>query len=414
MQGAIDFCGIRNSAPRVQQSTKIQLSIHTENYMIATLNPTPLTGNAAAGISPIESILQDFAAGKMVILVDDESRENEGDLLLAAHRVTAEHINFMATHGRGLICLSMTKERCRDLQLPLMVKENTSPYATAFTISIEAAKNVSTGISAADRATTIQAAVREHAKPADLVTPGHIFPVVAEPGGVLIRAGHTEAGSDLAKLCGFEPASVLCEILNPDGTMARLNDLVEFSKLHDIKIGTIADLIRYRMATESTVAREHETNLMTDYGEVRAITYRDKVSGYSHLALVRGQIVSDSPTILRVHVFTGLTEVLDAITPGGHSYSIRRAMQRIAREASGAVLILNYQRDFGDLPVSGSDDEVQLDDGAGSHDVRIVGIGSQIAADLGFGQLRVLGHPRKMHGLSGFGLTVVEYLPPED
>ena len=382
--------------------------------MNSATTPIPLTINQTSGISPIESVLQDYAAGKMVIMVDDEARENEGDLLLAAQCVTAEHINFMATHGRGLICLSLTDVRCKQLQLPLMVRENTSPYSTAFTISIEAAKHVSTGISAADRATTIQAAVARDAVPADLVTPGHIFPVIAEPGGVLTRAGHTEAGSDLAKLCGFEPASVLCEVLNTDGTMARLGDLIEFSKIHKLRIGTIADLIRYRLATESTVERETETHLQTDYGDVRAITYRDEVRGNTHLALVRGEIKAEIPTILRVHVFTGLAEVLDAITPGGHSYSVRKALQRIMREDAGAVIILNYQQDFGHLTQLGESGDGGAEEMAGTHDVRIVGIGSQIAADLGFGKLRVLGHPMKMHGLSGFGLTVEEYLPPQE
>ena len=382
--------------------------------MNSATTPIPLTLNQTSGISPIESVLQDYAAGKMVIMVDDEARENEGDLLLAAQCVTAEHINFMATHGRGLICLSLTDVRCKQLQLPLMVRENTSPYSTAFTISIEAAKHVSTGISAADRATTIQAAVARDAMPADLVTPGHIFPVIAESGGVLTRAGHTEAGSDLAKLCGFEPASVLCEVLNTDGTMARLGDLIEFSKIHKLKIGTIADLIRYRLATESTVERENETHLQTDYGDVRAITYRDEVRGNTHLALVRGEIKAEIPTILRVHVFTGLAEVLDAITPGGHSYSVRKALQRIMREDAGAVIILNYQQDFGHLTQLGESGDGGAEEMAGTHDVRIVGIGSQIAADLGFGKLRVLGHPMKMHGLSGFGLTVEEYLPPQE
>ena len=382
--------------------------------MNSATTPIPLSINQTSGISPIESVLQDYAAGKMVIMVDDEARENEGDLLLAAQCVTAEHINFMATHGRGLICLSLTDVRCKQLQLPLMVRENTSPYSTAFTISIEAAKHVSTGISAADRATTIQAAVARDAVPSDLVTPGHIFPVIAEPGGVLTRAGHTEAGSDLAKLCGFEPASVLCEVLNTDGTMARLGDLIEFSKIHKLKIGTIADLIRYRLATESTVERETETHLQTDYGDVRAITYRDEVRGNTHLALVRGEIKAEIPTILRVHVFTGLAEVLDAITPGGHSYSVRKALQRIMREDAGAVIILNYQQDFGHLTQLGEGGDGGAEEMAGTHDVRIVGIGSQIAADLGFGKLRVLGHPMKMHGLSGFGLTVEEYLPPQE
>lgn len=384
--------------------------------MKAGPNPTPLTGNATSGISPIESILQDFAAGKMVILVDDESRENEGDLLIAAESITPEHINFMATYGRGLICLSLSEERCRKLQLPLMVRENTSPYSTAFTVSIEAARNVSTGISAADRATTVKAAVSPDAQSSDLVMPGHIFPVVAEPGGVLTRAGHTEAGSDLARLCGFEPASVLCEILNPDGTMARLSDLAQFSKIHKIKIGTIADLIRYRLATESTVRREGETNLQTDYGEVRAVTYRDEVRGNTHLALVKGEIEADVPTILRVHVFTGLSELIDAITPGGHSYSVRKALQRIVHEGTGAVVILNYQQEFSGLAGAEKDADIPFAETSrsGSNDVRIVGIGSQIAADLGFGEMRVLGHPMRMHGLSGFGLTVVEYLPPEE
>ena len=378
-------------------------------------NPTPLTGNSTSGISPIESILQDFAAGKMVILVDDEARENEGDLLIAAESITPDHINFMATHGRGLICLSLSEERCKNLQLPLMVRENTSPYSTAFTVSIEAAKDVSTGISAADRATTVRAAVSPDAQPSDLVTPGHIFPVISEPGGVLTRAGHTEAGSDLAKLCGFEPASVLCEILNSDGTMARLGDLARFSKIHNIKIGTIADLIRYRLATESTVNREDETDLQTDYGDVRAITYRDKVRGNTHLALVKGEIQANVPTILRVHVFTGLSELIDAITPGGHSYSVRKALQRIMLEGAGAVVILNYQQEFSGLTNVDTDAyNLPPSESSGSNDVRIVGIGSQIAADLGFGKMRVLGHPMRMHGLSGFGLTVVEYLPPEE
>ena len=380
--------------------------------MSSVPNPTPLTGNSVHGISPIESILQDYATGKMVILVDDESRENEGDLLIAAECITPENINFMATHGRGLICLSMTDERCKRLRLPLMVQENTSRYATAFTVSIEAAENVSTGISAADRATTVLAAVNQNAQASDLVTPGHIFPIIAEAGGVLTRAGHTEAGSDLAKLCGFEPASVLCEILNPDGTMARLGQLAQFSHDHRIKIGTIADLIRYRLATESTVRRESEVSLDTEYGMLRAISFRDEVRGNVHLALVHGEIQSDEPTILRVHVFTGLGETIDSITPGGHSYSVRNALQRILKEESGAVIVLNYQQDNFVLTASQQESDHQSGESSSGADLRIVGVGSQIAANLGFGKLRVLGHPLKMHGLSGFGLEVTEYLPP--
>ena len=376
------------------------------------VEPIPFPGNDISGISSIESILQDFRAGNMVILVDDESRENEGDLLISAEHVTADHINFMATHGRGLICLSLSEQRCRQLDLSPMVRENTSPYSTAFTVSIEASRNVSTGISAADRATTIQAAVHPDASPSDIVTPGHIFPIIAEPGGVLTRAGHTEAGSDLAKLSGLEPASVLCEILNPDGTMARLNQLIEFSKHHGIRIGTIADLIRYRLETESTISRDYESTMMTEFGEVKAISYNDEVRGNTHLALVYGDINSDIPTMLRVHVFTGMIEVLDAITFGGHSWSVRKALQSIVEAGSGAIVILNYQHEFGEITDNIQERRQESEDASGNNDIRIIGVGSQIAADLGFGKLRVLGHPMKLHGLSGFGLHIVEYLPP--
>ena len=374
--------------------------------------PIPFPGEKVSGISSIESILQDFRAGKMVILVDDEARENEGDLLIAAEHATADHINFMATHGRGLICLSLSEQRCKRLNLSPMVRDNNSPYSTAFTVSIEASRNVSTGISAADRATTILAAVHPDAQPSDIVTPGHIFPIMAEPGGVLIRAGHTEAGSDLAKMSGLEPASVLCEILNADGSMARLNQLIEFGKTHGIRIGTIADLIRYRLETESTVRRENETAMMTEFGEVKAISYRDEVGGKTHLALVIGDIDSETPTMLRVHVFAGMIEVLDSITPGGHSWSIRKALQRIVESGSGAVIILNYQQEFGEISDNIQERQQGTDDGSGNSDIRIIGVGSQIAADIGFGKLKVLGHPLKLHGLSGFGLQIVEYLPP--
>ena len=385
-----------------------QIGCKLMNYPRQTI---PFPEKNLCEISNIESILLDYGAGKMVILVDDEARENEGDLLIAAQCVEPEHINFMATHGRGLICLSLSERRCRQLNLPLMVRENTSPYATAFTITIEAARNVSTGISAADRATTIQAAVKADAKPTDLVTPGHVFPIMAEPGGVLTRAGHTEAGNDLAKLCGFEPASVLCEILNPDGTMARLPQLLEFSKQHKIKIGTIADLIRYRLAHESTIHREYETQMMTEFGEVRAISYVDNVRSNTHLALVVGDIAADNSTLLRVHVFTGLYEVLDSIIHGHASWSVRRALKTIVDEGTGAIIILNYQSDFSGITTSFAE-RIKSTEDEGNNDLRIIGIGSQIAADLGFGRLRVLGHPVKMHGLSGFGLEITEYLPP--
>ena len=373
-------------------------------------NTIPFPRRKDAVIDSIESILEDFSAGKMVVLVDDEDRENEGDLLIAAEHITAKDINFMAVHGRGLICLTLSEERCRQLRLSPMAKDNRSPYSTAFTVSIEAAKNVTTGISAADRAETVRVAVRPDATADDIVSPGHIFPIMAEPGGVLTRAGHTEAGSDLARLSGLEPACVLCEVLNLDGTMARLDDLAEFCGQHQIKIGTIADLIRYRLANEPTVHRASETIVQTDYGKMRAIAYVDEVRGDTHLALVQGNIDASVPSLLRVHVFTGLYEVIDAVSPE-HPWSIRSALQRISTEGGpGAVVILNYRQ--------GSWELVDLIQGSGavavethsSSDMRIVGIGSQIAADIGFGKLRVLGSPLKMHGLSGFGLEVVEYV----
>ena len=377
-------------------------------------NTIPFPRRKDAVIDSIESVLEDFSAGKMVVLVDDEDRENEGDLLIAAEHITAKDINFMAVHGRGLICLTLSEERCRQLRLPPMAKDNRSPYATAFTVSIEAAKNVTTGISAADRAETIRAAVRPDATADDIVSPGHVFPIMAEPGGVLTRAGHTEAGSDLARLSGFEPACVLCEVLNLDGTMARLDDLAEFCGQHQIKIGTIADLIRYRLANEPTVHRASETIVQTDYGEMRAIAYVDEVRGDTHLALVQGNIDASVPSLLRVHVFTGLYEVIDAVSPE-HPWSIRSALQRIADEGGpGAVVILNYRqgsRELVDL-IQGS--SAVTTESHSSSDMRIVGIGSQIAADIGFGKLRVLGTPLKMHGLSGFGLEVVEYVSQPD
>ena len=381
--------------------------------MTSVNQPIPFPSGAATDVSPIELVLEDFREGKMVILADDERRENEGDLLVAAQCITSEHVNFMATYGRGLICLSMTEKRCQRLQLPLMVRDNTSRFSTAFTVSIEAARNVSTGISAADRATTIQAAVAENAESSDIVTPGHIFPIVAEPGGVLTRAGHTEAGTDLARLCGFEPASVLCEILNPDGTMARLGDLTVFGQKYGIRIGTIADLIRYRLETESTVKRMQEKTLETEYGPVTAIAYKDKVRGNTHLALVHGDIDPEVSTLLRVQIFAGLYEVIDAVTPGRNSWSIRKALRRIVDEGSGAVIILNYQQEFSELSDLFQQRSQDQDDGS-SHDVRIIGIGSQIAVDIGFGKLKVLGHPQILHGLAGYGLEVTEYIPPQD
>jgi len=362
-------------------------------------------------VSPIEEILEDYREGKMVILVDDEDRENEGDLVLAAGCVTADHINFMASHGRGLICLTLTKERCQRLNLPLMVSENDSRYSTNFTVSIEAARGVTTGISAADRATTIQSAVSENATSNDIVTPGHVFPVMAQPGGVLTRAGHTEAGVDLARMCGFEPASVICEILNPDGTMARLPDLVKFGGKHKIRIGTIADLIRYRLKNEPTVWRVSENLIETRHGQFRAVVYEDAELRDVHLALVAGQIKADQPTLVRVQSHRGVYDMLAAARETGR-WTVDAALQQIAEKESGVVVLLAYAEDAVSL-------ERRLrgetsDEGEGG-ELRMLGAGSQILADLDVGDVIVMGTPRRTHALSGFGLKVVEYLsdPPK-
>ncbi|MBE29821.1 MAG: 3,4-dihydroxy-2-butanone-4-phosphate synthase [Acidiferrobacteraceae bacterium] len=358
-------------------------------------------------VSPIEEVLQDYRDGKMVILVDDEDRENEGDLVIGAGFVTAEHINFMAAEGRGLICLTLTEERCRHLKLPLMVNDNNARYSTNFTVSIEAADGVSTGISAADRAHTIRTAVSENATGEDIVSPGHVFPIMAQPGGVLTRAGHTEAGVDLARLAGIEPASVICEILNPDGTMARLPDLLEFARVHGLKLGTIADLIRYRMRTEPTVWRISENIVNTRHGDFRAVIYEDGELRQVHMALVHGTIEPRAPAVVRVHPHRGAFDMLAEVREA-QSWSVDSALKRIAQSPCGVLVLLTY-----------SEDAVQLDrrvrgesatDGK-ERELRMLGAGSQILSDLGAGKVRVLGTPLRTHALSGFGLEVLEYLP---
>lgn len=368
-------------------------------------------------ISPIADILEDLRAGRMVVILDDEDRENEGDLLIAAERVRPEDINFMARYGRGLVCLALTPERCRQLQLPLMVSDNRARNATRFTLSIEAAHGVTTGISAADRAATIRAAVRRDAAPADLVQPGHVFPLMASRGGVLARAGHTEAGVDLARLAGFEPASVICEILKDDGEMARLPEIEAFARGHHLKIGTIADLIHYRMLNEPTVQRLAEGMLPTEFGEFRAIAYHDHIEDRVHLALVRGELKRERPTLVRVHVQTGLWDLLTDVLPGG-SWSLRAALARVASEG-GVVVVLDQPAAAKDLvprirPPSqeqGADTPVRR---GGREELRTYGLGSQILADLGVGKMRVLGHAKKAPGISGFGLEAVEYISVEN
>jgi len=366
-------------------------------------------------ISPVTEIIAELRHGRMVILMDDEDRENEGDLLMAAEHVRAEDINFMARYGRGLICLTLDQARCRKLQLPLMVSETHSRQTTNFTVSIEAAEGVTTGISAADRALTIRTAVKKNAKPADLVQPGHVFPLMAQAGGVLARAGHTEAGVDLMRLAGLEPASVICEILNEDGTMARLLQLEGFAAHHGLKIGTIADLIRYRMENESTIKRVGECQVPTEFGEFQVVAYHDEISNQAHLALILGAVHADQPVLVRVHVQESLFDTFTSAHRDGH-WTLYAAMTRVAQEGAGVVVILNQKETPDDLvrrvqhflkPGQRLDLPVK---NRRQEELRTYGLGSQILADLGATKIRVLGHAIKTPGLSGFGLEIIEYI----
>lgn len=365
------------------------------------------------GISGVTEIIAELRAGRIVILVDEEDRENEGDLLMAAEFVTPEAINFMVTHARGLVCLTLTEERCRQLELPMMAARNGTRYGTNFTQSIEAAVGVETGISAADRARTIQVAVARDSKPTDLVQPGHIFPVRAVPGGVLVRAGHTEAGCDLTAMAGLTPAAVICEVLNPDGTMARLPDLVAFARQHNLKIGTIADLIQYRSEHESVVKRVGERMMQTAWGEFRAVAYQDTASGSAHLALVQGEIDPQVETLVRVHE---PASILDALDTGNtqHSWGVGRALHAISHASAGVVVLMNCESSTDQLfkQIAGWSDSAQQSDSATNGDrygLRTYGIGAQILRDLNVGQMRVLARPRKMPSMAGFSLTVTGY-----
>ena len=365
----------------------------------------------AGDISPVADIVAELAAGRMVVVVDDEDRENEGDLLMAAEFVTPEAINFMARYGRGLICLTLTEEHCRRLSLPLMVSNNGTKHGTNFTVSIEATEGVTTGISAADRARTVQAAVAADARPQDIVQPGHIFPLMAQPGGVLIRAGHTEAGCDLAALAGAAPAAVICEILNDDGNMARLPDLVEFARVHGLKVGTIADLIHYRSRNESLITRAAERVVETVHGPFRAVAYIDRAGGASHLALVRGEIAADRETYVRVHEPLSVLDLID-VGASTHSWSVDAALRAIAAHGAGVMVLLNTGESaenlvgqFNDLN-AGVRPKVKMD-------LRTYGIGAQILRDLGVGQMKLLANPRKMPSMAGFDLEVCGYVAPE-
>ena len=352
-----------------------------------------------------EEIIEDLKNGKMVILVDDEDRENEGDLVLAAEFTTSNHINFMSKFGRGLICLTLTEERCKKLKLPLMVQENEGKLGTNFTVSIEAATGVTTGISASDRAKTITAAISKNADHKSIVRPGHIFPLISHPGGVLYRAGHTEAGCDLAELADLAPASVICEILNEDGSMARLPELIKFSKEHKIKIGTIADLIEFRSRKEKLIQKISEQTIDTDYGQMQLLLYSDLLSKNSHLALVKGEINSRDEVLVRVHAPLSILDFIDKNTQ--HSWPPLKALEEISKSSNGVIIFLNYQESQNKISDILETFNTPTDN---TNDLRNYGIGSQILVDIGVKKMKLLASPRKMPSMIGYGLQVTEFI----
>ncbi|WNK21245.1 bifunctional 3,4-dihydroxy-2-butanone-4-phosphate synthase/GTP cyclohydrolase II [Halomonas piscis] len=375
--------------------------------------------SSAGGLAPIADLVDDIRQGKMVILMDDEDRENEGDIIMAAEKVEAEHINFMARFARGLICLPMTRERCEQLSLPLMVHNNASGFGTKFTLSIEATEGVTTGISAADRARTVQAAVAPGAGPADIVQPGHIFPLMAEPGGVLRRAGHTEAACDLAALAGCDPSGVICEVMNDDGSMARRPELEAFAEAHGIKMGTIADLIHYRIVNEQTVELLESRPQQTIHGEMTLHVFRDRIQGAHHLALVNGRPEPETPTTVRVHLADTLRDVLGMLQDDKNRWDAGSALAEIAGSEPGVFVLIDEN-----LPPPDLKDQLDVflerrrtprtsdSDGAGNY--LTIGTGSQILRHLGVGRMRLLSSPWKFSALSGFDLEVVERLGPND
>ena len=361
-------------------------------------------------ISPVQDIVAELRAGRMVILVDEEDRENEGDLVLAADFVTPEAINFMAKFGRGLICLTLSQERCQHLNLPTMVKNNGSSFGTNFTASIEAAEGVTTGISAHDRALTIKKAVAFGAKASDLVSPGHVFPIMAQPGGVLVRAGHTEAGCDLAMMAGLTPASVICEIMNEDGTMARLPELLVFAKEHQLKIGTIADLIHYRSQTESLVECVGRRTVRTFAGEFDMAVYRDKLTSATHIALVKGQPSPEEEILVRVHEPLSVMDWID-LDARAHSWNIESALGAI-NDAGQGVVILLHRTELGADVLGRALPDLKLNQ-AQKWDLRTYGIGAQMLKDLGVGRMRLMSPERKIPSMMGFGLEITAFEAPK-
>lgn len=357
-------------------------------------------------ISPIPDLIAELAAGRMIVLMDDEDRENEGDLVMAAEHVTPEAINFMAKHARGLICLTLTEARCKQLNLPLMVSKNGASHGTNFTLSIEAAEGVSTGISAADRARTVLAAVAPHAKPADIVQPGHIFPLMAREGGVLARAGHTEAGCDLARMAGCLPASVICEVMNDDGTMARLPELIPFAEQHGLKIGTIADLIQYRSRTESLVEKMGERTVTTPAGEFQLSAFREQGSQVTHLALVKGSFSPQDEVLVRVHEPLSVIDWMDA-GQTRHSWGIYQSLEAINAAGRG-VLILLHRPETGEELLARALPELNLNNPQ-KWDLRTYGVGAQMLKSLGVGKMKLLSPARKMPSMTGFGLEVTGF-----
>ncbi len=368
-------------------------------------------------LNSIEEIIDDIRQGKMVILMDDEDRENEGDLIIAAERVRTEDINFMATNARGLICLTLTRERCEYLKLPLMVNENNTPYNTNFTVTIEAATGVTTGISAADRARTIQAAVGRDSVAADIVQPGHIFPIMAQPGGVLRRAGHTEAGCDLARMAGYQASAAIVEIMNEDGSMARRPDLEKFAEKHDLKIGTIVDLIHYRIANEQTVERVSTDKMKTAYGEFDVHSYKDSISGSLHLAFTKGEISADKDLLVRVHIPNTIRDICEVHNNSRTSWSFSAALKKISEEGAGVAVLLSGNDYGGDVEqnlTSALATASELSQASRPGNDLTIGTGSQILRDLGVGKMRLLSYPAKFNAVSGFDLEVVDFVQFEN